>query len=225
MRHVNGCRGSARSSREAGLPALFKMVEFGAKPRSCRSRSLAIGYGDGAMVVVHSICNSRSDSDGVGGTISAGPICGAEGGAADRRWHLPRDPPTRDRLAARPLVGFRVQVAFVRGPPDLPRQAPLEIDGDTLRFAPCSWERRRDVPRLRRPAAGGLRTSTAHRRAPAPAHYRSTVTRVGGVRDSAPRPGRLPPARGVRLAATPRALAGTAAGRRASRTRPAPGTA
>ena len=38
-------------------------------------------------------------------------------------------------------------------------------------------------------------------------------------------PVRRPPARGVRLAATPRALAGTAAGRRESRTRPAPGTA
>ena len=63
-----------------------------------------------------------------------------------------------------------------------PDRRPLEIDGETLRFAPCSWERRRDDPRLRRPAADGPRISAAHRRAPAPARFRSTVTRAGATR-------------------------------------------
>ena len=61
-------------------------------------------------------------------------------------------------------LGFAYQVAFVRVLGRFPQQAPLEIDGEILRFAALQLGgRRRDDPRLRPPAADGLRASAAHR--------------------------------------------------------------
>ena len=60
-------------------------------------------------------------------------------------------------------LGFAYQVAFVRVLGRFPQQAPLEIDGEILRFAALqTGGRRRDDPRLRPPAADGLRASAVH---------------------------------------------------------------
>ena len=61
-------------------------------------------------------------------------------------------------------LGFAYQVAFVRVLGRFPQQAPLEIDREILRFAALQLGADAETnPRLRAPAADGLRTSAAHR--------------------------------------------------------------
>ncbi len=103
-------------------------------------------------------------------------------------------------------LGFAYQVAFVRVLGRFPQQAPLEIDGEILRFAALqTGGRYRDDSRLRPPAADGLRASAAYQRVPATAHFRC---RRGGERlarfleddGAADRPHRLAAGAGARLA-------------------------